>query len=402
MGIAFYGIYGVLFNLYLLRLGYGPEFIGSANAVGMLAFALCSLPAGTLGTRWGIRRMMIAGMCLLVTGLISVPLAESTSPSWQPRWILATYVLAHLGAALYYVNSNPFLMRVTGVEERNHVFSVRAAMQPLAGFAGSLAGGILPGLFAKELGILPDHPAGYRYSLFLAALLLSPALPALWATREAHFGPVQERATDGGPAPQGVIVLMALVMLLRWAGEGAGRTFFNMYMDTVLGASPLQIGVLTAAGQLLAVPAALGAPLLVVQLGSGRTISWGMFGAAVSVLPLALIPHWSGAGAGLILMTILSSATAPAVMVFHQRIVSMEWRATMSGAINMALGLGWASIALSGGHLIAVVGYRTLFLIGAGLTAMGGILFQGCFRALRGEPAETDARDGGDKRRESR
>jgi len=37
MGFAIDGVYTVLLNLYLLRLGYGTEFIGLVNAVGLLA-----------------------------------------------------------------------------------------------------------------------------------------------------------------------------------------------------------------------------------------------------------------------------------------------------------------------------------------------------------------------------
>ena len=52
----FGGIYTVLLNLYLLRLGYGPQLIGQINAAGALSFALLSIPAGMLADRWGARR----------------------------------------------------------------------------------------------------------------------------------------------------------------------------------------------------------------------------------------------------------------------------------------------------------------------------------------------------------
>jgi len=50
---VFGGIYAVLLNLYLLRLGYGPQFVGLINGTGQLAFAIFCLPAGALGRRWG-------------------------------------------------------------------------------------------------------------------------------------------------------------------------------------------------------------------------------------------------------------------------------------------------------------------------------------------------------------
>jgi hypothetical protein len=48
-GLAWDGIRTVLFNLYLLRLGYGLEFVGLVNSVGMLAFAFSALPAWVYG-----------------------------------------------------------------------------------------------------------------------------------------------------------------------------------------------------------------------------------------------------------------------------------------------------------------------------------------------------------------
>ena len=45
VGLAWDGVRAVVLNLYLLRLGYGPEFIGVVNSAGALVFALSCLPA---------------------------------------------------------------------------------------------------------------------------------------------------------------------------------------------------------------------------------------------------------------------------------------------------------------------------------------------------------------------
>lgn len=47
--ISYIGIYLVLFNLYLVRLGYDTGFIGWINGVSFLCFAFFSLPAGMMG-----------------------------------------------------------------------------------------------------------------------------------------------------------------------------------------------------------------------------------------------------------------------------------------------------------------------------------------------------------------
>jgi hypothetical protein len=53
IGMGYLGIYVVLFNLYLARLGYGAEFIGLVNGLAVLTYALLCVPAGLLGKQWG-------------------------------------------------------------------------------------------------------------------------------------------------------------------------------------------------------------------------------------------------------------------------------------------------------------------------------------------------------------
>jgi MFS family permease len=385
-GLTFFGgIYNVLFNLYLLRLGYGPRFVGLVNATGLMTLAIFSLPAGAIGGRWGGRRTMIAGLILTVAGLGLPPFAEFI-PTLQAGWLIVTYSLALLGFTLYSVNSLPFLTGATGPEERSHVFSVRAAIFPLGGFVGSLVGGLMPGFFARALGFSPDHPASYRYSLMIAALLLMPAVLLMLATREVSIERRQETLSEEGYAPFGLIFLMALIMLLRVAGEGVARTFFNVYLDAGLGLPAAQIGTLAAAGQLLAVPAPLAMPLLAACWSKDRTIVLGSLGMVLSLLPIAFISHWAAAGGGFMVMIALGQITVSAFFVYTQEIVAPAWRGAMSGATVMAVGLSWSAIALGGGYIITTLGYRNLFLIGAGLTAAGALLFWAYFlRRPRGE-----------------
>lgn len=393
---VFGGIYGVLLNLYLLRLDYGPEFIGLVNSAMALAVAVLGLPAGALGKRWGIRRMMVAGMGATAIGFGLLPAAEYMPSTWQAGWIVASYVLAGLGIALYLVNANPFLMGRSSPKERSHVFSVQGAVLPLAGFAGSVVGGLLPGLFAALMGVSLDSAAPYRYPLLIAAVAVIPGMAALLATRETGDAYAEERVVETGAAPYGLIALLSLVVLLQVAGESTARTFFNVYLDDGLQVPTAQIGVLTAAGQLLAAPAALAAPLLMARWGKGRAFVWTSLGMAVSMLPLSLIPHWGAAGLGFIGMTALASVARPVITVFQQESVSPGWWSTVSGATTMAAGLSSAVAAFGGGYLITATGYGSLFLTGAGLTAAGALLFRATLGVRRGGLAGRFAPDRAD------
>ncbi len=401
VGLAWDGMRTVLLNLYLLRLGYGPEFVGLVNAVGALAFALLCLPAGSVGLRWGSRNALIAGTILLATGFWLWPMAEFLSGPWRTGWLLATSVVIHLGLALYLVNSLPFMMDRTGSKERSHAFSVHMALIPLAAFVGSLIGGALPSLFATLLGTSLEQVAAFRFPLWLAALALLPAVLALFSVHSVDL-PLEPPTLTSLPAavssraPYDLIVAIALIMALRFGGRGAVVTFFNVYLDEGLGVSTVLIGVLTATSQLLAVPAALAAPLFVARWGNPRTIFWGTIGMAICMLPLVLVPHWAMAGLGYLGSAVLFSATVGPIRIFSQELVVRRWRITMASAFMLGAGIAFSAMSLAGGYVIVALGYRTLFLAGAGLTVAAGLCFGFYFRVPRGELAQPSPTETGE------
>ena len=369
------GVYTVLFNLYLLRLGYGPEFVGLVNGAGMLVFALICLPAGTFGGRWGNRRMMIVGLSLLVIGCGLLPFAELRTGNWRAGWLFITWCFAFIGFAMYFVNTAPFAMKVTHQSERNHVFSVQAALWSLAGFAGSLVGGFLPSIFAIYLGVSLDQAAPYRYSLLAASLLLIPSVIAIVATHEGHAQPTKERQAKEEASPVRLIAFLTLIRLLVVTGVGTLFTFFNVYMDAGLHISTVHIGMLSAIGRLLSIPTALIVPLLTARWGNGHIAAWASLGTAIGMLPLILISHWSAAGLGFIGVLALTSIRYPAFLVYTMEVVSPARRGTMSGAGEMASGLSFSAMALGGGYIIKSLGYRSFFLTGASLTVIGTLIF---------------------------
>ena len=62
---GFHGIYMLLVNLYLLRLGYGPAVIGLFNGVANVAAAAAALPAASLAGRWRLKAPMVFRAFLL-------------------------------------------------------------------------------------------------------------------------------------------------------------------------------------------------------------------------------------------------------------------------------------------------------------------------------------------------
>jgi MFS family permease len=393
------GVYTVIFNLYLLRLGFGPEYIGQANSAGLLAFALSCLPAGAIGSRYGNRRMMLVGLVLTISGGLMLPAAQWFASQWLGAAIMAGFVVLYVGLALYFVNSVPFVVDITRPDERNAVFSMQTALLALAAFSGALVGGFLPRLFSAVTGIAQQQPAPYQFPLVFATVLMIPALWAIFATRrsmavaapraeESHTR--VESATSGHAAPQWgegavitTVILLSLVRFFQVGGIATTATFFNVYMDAELGVATMNIGILAAIGRLLAVPAALLTPLFAARWGAPRTVFWASTATALSLLPLALIPTWGAAAGGFFGVTALASVRYPAFLTYSMDQVPPAWRTTLAGAGETAGGLCFALMAFVGGYVIAGPGYTTLFMLGAAMALLGAVLFRVWFGAAR-------------------
>ena len=135
-------------------------------------------------------------------------------------------------------------------------------------------------------------------------------------------------------------------------------------------------------------------PVLTKRLGKGQTIVWGALGVAVSLLPLALLPHWAPAGLGLAAVAAANTIAGAAFNVYSQEAVSPGWRPVMSGAGLLAWGLSSSIVSFGGGYVIAGLGYRSFFLVGAAVTVAGAVLLWAYARVPRGELAGRSAPDG--------
>lgn len=400
LGFSYFGFVSVLLNLYLLRLGYDPTFIGLVNAGAPIAFASCSVPAGMIGKRFGSRRTIIAGITLLALSIGVMPLAEWLPQAWRNSGFVAARLLTGLGWALYIVNTNPYLVSATSDTDRNEVFSLQAGLLPAAGFLGSVVSGFLPGMMAAWLGVGLDDPAPYRYPLLLACLILLPAGALLFTTSEAEYDrkpspesvpktsdSKESASLPGGSAPYIIIAILAITATTRMAGEGAARTFFNVYLDDGMGISTSTIGIVLAIGSIIAGPAALIAPWLVSRSTKVTTVVVSTAGICISLLLMAFIPHWTGVSLGLIGVMGMLSITRAVTNVIYMEIVKADWRSLTSGVTSAAMGVGFASMTLGGGYIIEWFGYQSLFFIGAVSVGISALLFWGYFRTPRGEYA---------------
>ncbi len=372
--ISFFGIQMLLKSLYLLRLGYGPEYIGLYYSFGALTFMSMGLPSGALGKRFGTRTMMLIGGVFCVIGMAVLPSTEFVPPALRDKWPLLSQIVLTSGWSMFSVNLVPALMVTTTKSTRNHAYAISSALRELGTFIGTLIGGWLPELFSPILNQSLDASGPYSVSLFIGAGLgLGAVIPLIGV--QGGQAPVEgEGKKARGRPPILPILIMAVYVYVRHAGWATCQVFCNPLMDTELHLSSATIGMINSIGQITAMVTMLLLPRMIDRWGHGGILLGSTLGLGLSLIPLAASPYWYTAAITWIGVRVLSSTWITALQVFQMELVEEEWRSLAYGGVAMAMGLGFGSTSYSGGHVVAAQGYSTLLWFGAAISGIATLI----------------------------
>lgn len=376
VSVSVFGMYLVLLNLYLLRLGYGPEFIGLVQGSGIFAIVALSMPASAAGRRWGLHWLIVGGISAASVALVGLSLADLAPESIRSVWILAFNLAGTSALTLHYVNSSPYQMAISTEADRAYQFSLRWVFVSFGAFAGSVLAGFLPDAFALLPGVQPDSAEAFRFAMLTGAVLLLLAPLAMMAAGRSQVTQASSPRETSGHLPLRLLAATALVMLLSSACMAAGRTFANVYLDSALAVPTPRIGLIVAIGHVMGVPCALLMPRLVKHLGANSTAALGFLGAALMMVPLALVPHWAAAGAALVVLNALGAVVEPVFSMFTLSLVRDSWRPAMAGVTITSASASYAVISLAGGYVIAGPGFAFFFLVAGALSLLGVAIFR--------------------------
>ena len=365
IGFAYFGIFTVLYNLFLLRLGYSMTLIGQINGVGQLCWALLALPASLLGRKMGLRNAQVIGGSIICLGMVLFLLVELLPDSGQVAWLYATTVLIWAGAALVTVNGLPYLVGVTQPRERSHALAVNGAILSLTAVVGSLVAGLLPAQIAALTGAVADDPAPYRLTLWLAPTFFALAAFIFSRMKPGELLENKSATFPSSKAPLMIFLFFGVIIFFQTASEGAVRAFFNVYLDQNLGMSITQIGILFGLAGLLPIAGSLLMPPLVTKLGSGAAFILSGLGSAVILVLLGLVPHPLAAAFGFAVFNMIASLLAGVRGILSQEIVQPLWRTATSAILIMGMAFGWAGMALLGSALLQTLKFNGLMYLSA-------------------------------------
>ncbi|UCC33337.1 MAG: MFS transporter [Candidatus Bathyarchaeota archaeon] len=339
------GIWGVIFNLYLLDVGFRKDFVGYMLSAGELAMGLGALPAGLICDRLKRRRSFLLAI-LSGTILNFVQIFTLDGPT-----LLVTSLLnGAVSNALYIVAWAPFIVEHSSPKERVYLFSMSSVLGWVSGMVGNIAGGILPEAFVTLLNTNTSDFLVSRMTLMCALAIQVAGLVPLYLVKEAignsseqsksfSFRKIRSRAT---------IARLVFVTALMGLGSGFIVPLFNVFFESKLGASKAEIGTIFAFGQVGVAAGTLLMPALAEKLGKVKTVSLVELLSIPFILAIVLSPSLAWATMPYIVRGSLMNMVGPLRDSFSMEVVYSTERATTSG-LN---GMFW-SILRAGGTAVA-------------------------------------------------
>jgi len=353
-----FGISDVIFNLYLLKAGFGEDFLGFFLSISMFIAGGLAIFAGMIADRYSRKRILLGGSIIV---LVAVVIQYTTL---VPVFLFFSQILFGLG----FVCWQPYTAHVTTDEERVHVFSIRYAFFLVASFLGSLTGGFLPTLWTT-LGLAIDLLSAYRLSLWISVIPIVFATLAIVPMTVDKPSEIQEKVFRfSNIRSRGFIGKYALAWSVSGLGAGLFIQFVNVFFNQAFQADEVTIGIIFAINTLVMAVGNFVSPAIVDRFGKLGTIIWFQ---GLSV-PFLFLLSWSPvlyiAAIGFISRALFMNIAWPVMDVFYMEGLHKEERSTAMGVINAGDSLSRAIGLNIGGPLMAAGFLRAPF-------ALAGILY---------------------------
>jgi MFS family permease len=380
------GIWTVLFNLYLLRVGFSVGFVGTFWLVNMLCHAAGALPAGLIADRFGRRRAFF-----IATG-ISLVAQGSLLFTQQPAAILALAGVAGCGEAFHGVTGAPFMMENSEPRERPHLFSLNACFLQVSYVGGSVAGGLLPLAWAAVIGLDRLDPTAARWALVTGLPLTMLALAPLAFMHERSVELVEsfrDLVTLRNVVHAGLIARLTLLSLMVGTGFGLTVRFFNLFFEEAHDASDSQVGTVLALGALASAAAILMSPTLAQHWGKAKGILITQSLSVPWLLLMAAAPSLSAATVFFLVRGATYSIGQPLRNQLSMEFISARERGTTAGFTHTAFDAGGGVGAGMAGFLISQGGFAPVFVVAAGLILVPAVCYYLFFAALEGRRRAT-------------
>ncbi|MFQ5951087.1 MAG: MFS transporter, partial [Candidatus Geothermarchaeales archaeon] len=387
----------VLFNLYLLAIGFDIAFIGLRILIAQGASAVASIPAGVVSDRIGRKASFILG------DGVGAGVALVNITTVNPLILLVTPIFGSMFGTLHHVTESAFMAENSKRDERIHLFSVSGGTRTLA----AVAGAVIAASAAAIIGVLPfvtDIVGAYRLLVGIGIvgwfLSLVPAL-MLQELRTESKAPKPE---SGGGSTLGLFGIVRrqvnhpdrirkLVVANSTTALGATAVIplLNVFFKRgPLQAGELEIGLIYGVGFAFLALGNFLAPLLTRRMSKVDATFTTRMASVPFILLIPLASQVAGdivlaltlAGFAYVLRYTLMNISNPIFEAFSMEILDRSERATAVGAeIALSSLLGMIGIYV-GSYLMNSGDFFTPFVLMFGMYLVSNLLLLVFFRGM--------------------
>jgi MFS family permease len=371
------GIYGVIFNLYVLRLGFGEDFLGLILSASSASMGLFAIPAAFICDRLGQKKTLMLSSILSALSLSF--LYNTTSPELLEAFSIASGMAYALGL----VTGATFLLENSTASERMYLFSMSSLIYTSSMLSGDMIGGFLPDIVSDLFSFEAGGANVYRFTLYVSlAATVASLLPLAYIQdkispkRAGMSGRLQVYRSIFKSKQIGWMVFFYCLYGMGW---GTCLPYFNVYFDAVLGANVDQIGIIFSVSQLFLMLGYFLVPILTERMGKIRLAS----SVQVLSIPFLLMFTFSNslliAAIGFVMRYMLMNMANPILNSFKLEIVSPEERSMINSIMWMAC-YTFVGIGTYAGGLMMSAGRNSMpFLVTSAIYAVTAMLYYICF-----------------------
>jgi MFS family permease len=357
-GIAL-GIFRLLFNFYVLSLGFDEKLLGNLVTASNLTALLVALPMGYLADYLGRKTsLIIAGVAVCLTvGLMAI---------WPTLFMLYVMnILSGAAQSLAAVTMSPFLMENSGEHERTYLFSFGAGIQMVSASVGTWIGGYLPSWIASARNVNPVSSQAYSGSVLVVAVTLAFSVLPLILIRMPRL--TYEERTIFAPLSYAVkhpkqLTQLILPILITFIGAGLIMPFMNVFFRLQYHQSDQVIGTLMAWGSLAMGIGLLMAPPLAERWGKIQVVVITQGLSIPFLVLLGFSPLFWASGLAFNIRVALMNMSGPIYTTYVMEKVEPSSRAMVASLVNMSSNFGYVFSPTISGILQVRYGFGPPFM----------------------------------------
>ncbi len=367
------GIYGIIFNLYVLNMGFHADFLGLLLAVNLLAASATSIPAGLLCDRFDKKTLLI------ISGTLTLAVTLPLYITGSPYLMLALSALGGVFWSVSAVAVTPLLAENCHADDNVHIFSTNASLGWIASILGCAMGGLIPTVWAAVFG----RGGSYRLTLLTSVVLLAAglALAALLKSKKIdHRTAIPPKSTI--PASRkGVracgnnfirsikgirvssdVLKFTITSITFGIASGMIVPYFNVYFVKVMKVGVIEVGLASAIAGVVMIGGLMATPYLTSRIGKVRCAVLTKILSAPFLVLMALTTNFIMAAGAYVAYMFLINMAGPATTSFQMELIKPKEQGLAVGVMSTGSYVAISASTYISGLLIAKGNYIIPFI----------------------------------------